>query len=235
LHTRHTFVVTIGDMTTTRRIHALLFVLVALACSVAGAAGARAGTAAVLVTLRPVEDVSFPFWCDWGYEWQERCWWDDGIRLPVGGDADKVWRAGLRFSLATIPAGATVVDASLTVRHDAVCLGPRKTTRPCAARDYTIDLHPIFTESWFSEREVEIGEFCASVTLPLATRPEWLSWDVTGLVESWLAGEPNHGLLLKLADGQEDFAVGGPAFPSSAHPEGSIRPRLEVYYLPPAG
>ena len=214
-----------------RRSLVLLVVLAFLAVPRPG--GARAGSEPVAVTLRPVEDVSFPFWCDWSYDWEARCWWEDGERLPVGGDDDKVWRAGLRFSFADVPRDATILDASLTLRHDAVCLGPRKTTRACRARRYTIDVHQIFTASWFSEREVEIGTLVSRAMLPLATRPEWLSWDVTGLVEAWLAGEPNQGVLLKLADGEEDYDVGGPAFPSSSFARPAERPALDLVYLPP--
>jgi hypothetical protein len=219
-------------MTTCARI--LLLAVLSL-MTLSGSAAARAESAPVAVTLRPVQDVSFPFWCDWSYDWEERCWWEDGDRLPVGGDSDKVWRAGLRFSPAAIPLDATILDASLTVRHDAVCLGPRKTTRPCPARGYTIDLHPILTASWFSEREVEVGPLVSRAVLSLATRPDWLSWDLTGLVESWLAGESNHGVLLKLADFEEDFNVGGPAVPSSSFADAASRPALDVVYLPPAG
>jgi hypothetical protein len=218
----------------TNRVHAVLLLLVSL-LAMPCAASARTTSEPVAVTLRPVEDLSFPFWCDWSYDWEARCWWEDGPRLPVGGDEDKVWRAGLRFSLASVPPGSTILDASLTVRHDAVCFGPRKTTAPCRARRYTIDLHQIFTASWRSEREVEIGPLVSRAVLPLATRPEWLSWDVTGLVESWVAGEPNHGVLLKLADAEEDFDVGGPAFPSSSFAAAANRPTLDVVYLPPGG
>ena len=221
-------------MTTYTRI--LLLALVSLvALQPVAAARARPSTGSVAVTLRAVEDVSFPFWCSWAYDWEERCWWDDGDRLPVGGDTDKVWRAGLRFSFATIPPESTILEASLTVRHDAVCLGPRKTTSPCRARSYTIDLHPILTAAWFSEREVDVGERFSQSILPLATRPEWLSFDVSGLVEAWLAGAPNNGLLLKLTDTEEDIDVGGPAFASSSFATLSSRPALDVVYLPPGG
>src|SRR5262245_51297424 len=40
----------------------------------------------------PVEDVGMPFWCDRGYDWDERCYIDNTARLPVGGVDDKVWR-----------------------------------------------------------------------------------------------------------------------------------------------
>ena len=221
-----------GNMTNRTR---LLLLLLAWVAVLPGGAPALADPAPAAVTLRPVEDVSFPFWCDWSYDWEERCWWENGDRLPVGGDSDKVWRAGLRFSLAGVPPGSTVLDASLTLRHDAVCLGPRKTTRVCRARRYTVDLHPIFTSSWFSEREVEVGPLVSRAVLQLATRPEWLSWDVTGLVESWLAGEQNDGVLLKLADAEEDFDVGGPALPSATFADPPVRPALHLVYLPPGG
>jgi hypothetical protein len=220
-------------MTTCRRI--LLLAILALLPSLGASAPARADSAPVLISLQAVEDVSFPFWCDWSYDWEARCWWEDGDRLPVGGDSDKVWRAGLRFSLAGVPSGSTVLDASLTLRHDAVCLGPLRTIRPCSSRSYAIDLRPIFTAGWFSEREVELGPVTARAVLPSATRPDWLSWDLTGLVESWLAGEPNNGVLLKLADAQEDYDVGGPAFPSSTFASPSARPVLDLLYLPPGG
>jgi hypothetical protein len=220
------------DMTTRTRI--LLLGILAL-LPFAGFGAAHAESTPVSITLRPVADVSFPFWCDWSYDWEARCWWEDGDRLPVGGDSDKVWRAGLRFSLSSVPAGSTILDASLTLRHDAVCLAPGRTTRPCQARSYTIDLHPIFTASWFSEREVEIGPLLSRAVLPWATQPAWLSWDLTGLVESWLAGEPNHGVLLKLADAQENYDVGGPAFPSSSFASAESRPALDLVYLPPGG
>jgi hypothetical protein len=39
-----------------------------------------------------------PFWCDWGYDWAERCYRLDGAWLGVGGgEPDKVWRSALRF------------------------------------------------------------------------------------------------------------------------------------------
>ena len=60
-----------------------------------------------VVTIGPVEDMSLPFWCDWGYDWEERCYRDDSDRLGVGGVDDKVWRAALHFSLDALPPQAT--------------------------------------------------------------------------------------------------------------------------------
>ena len=44
---------------------ACLFLLAACLCPPPAAAGSFARA--------PLEDVGFPFWCDWGYEWDERC------------------------------------------------------------------------------------------------------------------------------------------------------------------
>lgn len=59
-----------------------------------------AASAPGAVTVRtPVDDVGLPYWCDWGYDWDERCYRDAGDRLPIGGVDDKVWRSALRLSL----------------------------------------------------------------------------------------------------------------------------------------
>ena len=206
----------------------LAFVLV-LALGLAGAA--RAATVHE-VTLVTVEDLSLPFWCDWGYDWDERCWWDDSDRLGVGGVDDKVWRAGLRFSLDALPPEAVVVTAELALWYDATCVAPRRTTRPCDSRSYELDAHPIHTPRWRAEREVEFGPVAARAALDSHASPGWLFWDVTDLVADWRSGAlANDGVLLKLADGEEDFDSSGPAFPSSSYSDPAVRPRLTVWYL----
>src|ERR1044071_1683948 len=87
----------------------LLVLLAAAAC----AAPARATLETVV--LAPADDVSLPFLCNWGYDWQERCYRDDLGRLEVGGAGDKVWRSALRFPLDGLPASATVVTARALV------------------------------------------------------------------------------------------------------------------------
>jgi hypothetical protein len=192
------------------------------------------GAARAAVISIPVEaDVGLPFWCDWSYDWEERCWRDFSDRLSVGGDADKVWRSALRFPLDTIPRGSVVLSATLLLSFDGVCHAPRKTERRCPKRGYTIDVHPIFSADWFHEREVDIGPLAARASFWAGT-PQRLSWDVTDLVIEWVEyGAPNDGLLLKLADGQEDFFVSGPKLPSAEFRDAALRPALEVTYFQP--
>jgi hypothetical protein len=202
------------------------FALVVL-CALVFAAGARASDA---IVLSSVEDVSLPFWCDWGYDWDERCYREDTARLGVGGESDKVWRSALRFSTAAIPRAATIATAELSLWYDGTCLAPRRTSRPCDGRGYVFSAHPIDSPRWYAEREVESGPLLATAVLPQLAGPMWLVWDITDLVADWASGRaPNNGVLLKLADSQEDFDTSGPLFPSSSYPSPSLRPRLTVW------
>ena len=206
------------------KLAAILLVALALAAP-ASAADVR------VTTLTPIEDVSLPFWCAWGYDSEERCYRDDGPRLAVGGgEPDKVWRSALRFA---IPPGLNVVTAELWLWYDRTCIAPRKTSRVCDGRPFLIGVHPIFSPRWFAEREVDFGAQVAAAELPAFASPQWLAWDVTDLVADWASGGlRNDGLLLKLEDGQEDFALSGPLLPSSTYANAAERPKLTVWYLP---
>jgi hypothetical protein len=186
------------------------------------------------VALTPADDVSLPFWCDWGYDWTERCYRLDGARLGVGGgEPDKVWRSALRFSTSMIPSSATVVTAELSLWYEGTCVAPRRRSKPCDGRGFDFGLHPIFTPRWSAEPEVEYGPQVGFASLDPLAPPQWVVWDVTDLVADWLSGGlQNNGVLVKLVDGEEDFAVSGPLFPSSRSASTSTRPKLTVWYLP---
>ena len=205
--------------------------LLALALALAFATPA-VSIAATGVTLEPVEDVSFPFACSWGYDWEERCWRDDSTRLPIGGEEDKAWRAALRFSLASIPATATILSARLEVYYDRTCVGPYASDRSCDGRSFTVDVHSLVSADWYDEREPELDpSLNARFQLPAGAGPRWMTWDLTGVVEDWHYGfAENAGLLLTLPDEQEWPAVGGPKPPSSSFATPSLRPRLVVDY-----
>ena len=209
------------------------WIAICAAVLVLAAGPARAETRAAVYGSFPSADASLPFWCDWGYDWDERCYRELADRLAVGGEDDKVWRSALRFPLEAVPRGASVLSATLSVSFDRVCIAPRKTERLCPPRTYTIDVHPVLSADWFHEREVEIGPRVDSVSF-WAGAPRRLSWDVTDLVIDWVeGGVPNDGLLLKLTDGEEDFSVSGPRLPSAEFFDPGLRPWLEVSYLPP--
>jgi hypothetical protein len=202
-------------------------ILLVIAAALALAAPASSADLRTL-TVVPTEDVSIPYWCEWGYDWDERCYRLNEDRLAVGGDTDKVWRSALRFA---IPQTAVIYAAELSLWYDGTCLSPLKTSRRCDGRQYDFALHPIFTSRWSAEREVEIGPVAAIASLPAFAAPQWLEVDVTDLAAEWASdGLSNRGVLVKLADGQEDFGVSGPLFPSSRSPLREVRPRLRVVY-----
>ena len=192
------------------------------------------GAAATTVTIQPSADTGLPFWCDWTYDWEERCYADHGRRLPVGGVNDKVWRSALRFSLNGIPAAATVTSAELRLRHDGICVAPRLRSVACEAGSFWLDAHRILTADWFDEREPELdGWVAARAILWEASADQALSFDLTELVRSWHRRlVPNDGVLLQLTDWQEGYGVSGPYLASSSFPDSSLRPQLVVVYTP---
>ena len=210
-------------------------VLVVLVFALALTGGARAADIRVS-TFAPVEDLSLPFWCDWSYDWEARCYRDDSERLAVGGIHDSVRRAALRFPLDALPADAVVVTAEVALWYDGTCAAPRRATRACdGSRGFELEAHPIFAARWLAEREVELGPTVAVAELEPFAGLGPLVWDVTDLVSDWHSGGlPNDGILVKLADGEEGLDSSGPSFPSSTYPEAERRPRLTVWwYAPP--
>ena len=210
--------------------------IVSLLAALAACSSSASADGSGVVRLQPTQDVSLPFWCDWGYDWDERCYRDDGDRLPVGGEDDKLWRAALRFSMSAVPQGAAVVRAVLSVHHDARCVGPRKTLRACDERAYALDAHPILSSESFRERELDFGGAVSSAEIDSADQTQRLSFDLTDLVTAWLDGsQRNSGILLKLSEDHEDFGMSGPSLPSSTFAQATLRPRLEVTYVPAGG
>lgn len=205
-----------------------LLLLLLLSALWAGPAGAEPRT----VLLPAVADLGLPFWCEWGYDPEERCFRDDGPRLPVGGAEDKVWRSALRFSFASVPASADVLSARLLVRHDGTCIAPRLSSVPCGELGYVLDAHRILSRRWLAEREVELDlRVLDTAVLSAGWTSQWLAWDVTALARAWHRKVlPNNGLLLKLQDGDEELGYGGPYLVSSGFAEAAVRPQLAVTY-----
>ena len=208
------------------------FLLAVLTAAVLAAPAAASST----VVIPPSADVGFPFWCDWSYDWESRCFREDGARLPVGGAGDKVWRAGLRFSLDGIPAGTTVTSAELRLHYDGTCVAPARAWQPCVPPGAVIDAHRILSASWFREREPELDERVVDTAVVFApSEPQWLVWHVTQLAQAWHRRiTPNNGFLLKLQEGDEALDVPGPYLPSSSYPDAAVQPRLVVSYAGPA-
>jgi hypothetical protein len=80
---------------------------------------------------------------------------------------------------------------------------------------------------------VGYGPQVGFASLDPSALPRWVVWDITDLVAEWSSGGlQNNGVLVKLIDGEEDFAVSGPMFASSRSANTATRPKLTVWYLP---
>jgi hypothetical protein len=82
---------------------ACLFLLAACVCP----APANGGS----FVRAPIEDVGIPFWCDWGYGWDERCYRDDtapnrGVRLKLAEGEEDFGVSGPYFPSASFRTAA---------------------------------------------------------------------------------------------------------------------------------
>jgi len=154
----------------------------------------------------------------------------------------------LKFDLASIPAGATISSATLSLNltesdatgdptytvtvHKIVNKNPDLTR----ATGYTYDGANAWTQSTCCYNNIPLAQ--ADISAPVDTKaidktPGFKQWDVTSLVQGWLSTpSTNFGLLVnsdpsKLRDRYRTFS-------SSEDPVASNRPSLTVVYAAPA-
>jgi RHS repeat-associated protein len=180
------------------------------------------------VTIQPAfQDASFNFNC-------LSCTGVGGDRLMIGttsaGVSPQTWRSALQFSLADIPAGTTVSSAKLKVYFDGTCLSAPG--GPCGGTSHQINAYRM-TNSWSVGSKASTlnwGPSLTSFTLPANAPAQWMNWDITSTVQSWVEGpSTNFGLLLKRFT--EPSTISGPKPPSHDYAaEPTLGPKLEVTY-----
>jgi len=137
-------------------------------------------------------------------------------------------RSYLLFPLDAIPSGVTVTSARLEVDVD---LFPFAGSGTLGAYNVTA----AWTESmvWGTRAPADPTPLAATA---ISSVPGAYTWDVTDLVNVWLAGMPNNGLMLAAIPPVDSGALSGPGFAvrglgrTSASP-----PRLIVDWGPPRG
>lgn len=172
------------------------------------------------------QDASFDFAC-------ALCAGVASDRLPIGRSnaPSATWRSALQFNLADIPAGATVSNANLKLYFDGTCVPIIGVT--CGGTSHQVDALKM-TGSWSKTSLTAQLAFnttpLASFTLPSGAVAQWMNWNLTSTVQSWVSSTtPNFGLLLKRAT--EPTASSGPKPPSRGYaPEPTLGPKLEVTY-----
>ncbi|GIW07412.1 MAG: hypothetical protein KatS3mg060_2217 [Dehalococcoidia bacterium] len=113
------------------------------------------------------------------------------VLLPVGFDGEEVRRLLVRFDLSTIAGDALVEGATLSLHLASASLGGA----PSVPISATMALSPWVesTVSWASQP----AHGAPSVATHVLTSTGWYSWDVRPIVQAWVSGAPNYGVVLR--------------------------------------
>lgn len=144
-------------------------------------------------------------------------------------------RSLLAWDLSDIPTESTIVNAELRLYNAAMWVPnvARSVSVHRLTRGYTMNAtwnRYDGASAWTAGGGDFVSVPVSSVTL--ATRYQWYSWPVTGLVQGWIDGSfPNDGMLVRAADETiEDSYVG---FYSAEYTPAGYGPTLVVTYVPP--
>lgn len=139
--------------------------------------------------------------------------------LYLGSKAGFHGRALFRFDLSGIPAGATVLTATFEAYLADITAAPP-----------TMDVQLWRLDTMWEEATVRWNTPLNYTDTGAVTSVErtqgYYPWTITGLVQSWVSGTPNYGVILISATESTAGALG---FSSR---ESSNPPRLTVVYLP---
>jgi hypothetical protein len=152
-------------------------------------------------------------------------------RLLIGGGGTLSWRAALRFDLAAIPPGARIQRAEVGLYFDGYCLSAPNVPL-CGGTSHQLDLRRVtapWTASTVSDKITFAADLTSSYTLAADASQGWMSWPVTGLVQSWRDGVANYGVMISRHDEVDNSS--GPATPGRRFTGSpALRPRLVVSY-----
>jgi hypothetical protein len=147
----------------------------------------------------------------------------NNINLRVGGNDAS--RSYLQFDLSSIPSGADVVSASLTLLH-AGYYNQLNITTQCFLVTQAWDESTI---TWDTQPTFDSNVSSSSLNFYTGSGGQ-RTWDVKNIVSNWISTGVNNGLVLK----QTDTAWAEAIFYSSDNSSANDRPKLTITYnLPP--
>jgi hypothetical protein len=175
----------------------------------------------IMVTLNAVQDT-------WLSKPDKSTNYGSNTTFSVEGEETRVKRAGLRFDLSGIPAGATVSRAVLTLAK----VGGDSASDIIAVHALT----QAWTEtgaSWETYDGSGAWNSAGGAYSPTPAARQTVagnssySWEMTGLVQNWISGtQPNFGLLLK----QDPEQTGNQPLHDFSSREGATPPTLIITY-----
>jgi hypothetical protein len=146
-------------------------------------------------------------------------------------------RIAYRLALPELPAGAEVLSATLSLYT--VPWGEDNRYATVAAHRLLCDWQPEsanYLSPWAVpglqvDVDYQAQPFQALELDTLLHAEGWLEVDVTALVQDWLAGEPNHGLVLRLTD--ESYGMAHLWVYTGEYEDPNLRPRFGLTYRRP--
>ena len=79
--------------------------------------------------------------------------------------------------------------------------------------------------------DYEADPFCTLVLDDLLRSEGWLEVDITPLVQDWLGGKPNHGLMIRMTD--DSFGMAHLWVYTGQYEDPDLRPRFSLEYRRP--
>jgi len=146
-------------------------------------------------------------------------------------------RIAYQFTLPELPAGAEVLSATLSLYT--VPWGDDNRYATVAVyrllRDWDPDtanyLSPWSTPGLQPVVDYEADPFCTLVLDDLLRSEGWLEVDITPLVQDWLGGKPNHGLMIRMTD--DSFGMAHLWVYTGQYEDPDLRPRFSLEYRRP--
>jgi len=155
--------------------------------------------------------------------------------IQVNADPGFTQHPVLRFGMGGVPTGARVVSATLEMRMLSLSIAGTATAHQLTrsfvegtkAGGGTADGVTWGTYDGTNNWTTAGGDFdpVAVDAATITSGDTWVAWDVSALVQSWLDGKPNYGLLLKGADGLDKAK-----FASREAADSTTRPKLTITY-----
>jgi Putative amidase domain len=144
--------------------------------------------------------------------------------LNAGYDGTSNWVSGLKIDVSSIPAGSTIVSATLTLTRSGCLTGSSCASSP-------IDLYQPGSDVATDGTGPALAGDAMPNPLTAASPATQGTWDITAAVQGWVAGEPDDGLIMQApAAGTAGISYYSPT--ASVGP--ASLPSVSVGYIPPS-
>ena len=144
--------------------------------------------------------------------------------LKVGSDGTNNWASSLKFDISSIPAGSTIVSATLNLT-EAGCL----TGTSCATS--AINVYQPFSDVATDGTGPALVADALSASTPATSPATQGTWDLTNLMQDWVGGDTNGGLILQAPT---PGTAGLSYYSPTATVGSSSLPQITVLYIPPS-